>query len=83
MSDPVRPDDERNAVMTSSTYTVKGMTCDHCAGSVSAEVRKIDGVTDVAVDVATGRVTVSSDQPVTDAAVSEAVEEAGYEVVDA
>jgi copper ion binding protein len=64
-------------------YTVRGMTCDHCAGSVTAEITKIPGVTGVQVDVAAGRVTVESAQPVSADAVSEAVEEAGYEVVAA
>lgn len=67
--------------MASSTYTVQGMTCDHCARSVTAEVTKIPGVTDVAVDVAAGRLTVTSAQQVDDDAVAEAVEEAGYQVV--
>jgi len=60
------------------------MTCGHCAAAVTEEVTKIPGVTDVEVDVVTGRVTVrSSSGPVTDEAVSDAVEEAGYEVVPA
>ena len=37
--------------MTTRTYTVQGMTCAHCAGAVSREVRKVPGVTDVLVDV--------------------------------
>ncbi len=69
--------------MSSTDYTVRGMTCDHCAGSVTAEITKIPGVTGVQVDVAAGRVTVESAQPVSADAVSEAVEEAGYEVVAA
>lgn len=69
--------------MASNTYTVKGMTCDHCAGSVTAEVKKISGVTDVAVDVPAGRLTVTSDAALSDETVVEAVEEAGYEVVPA
>ncbi|RGC65361.1 Copper chaperone CopZ [Micromonospora sp. MW-13] len=69
--------------MASSTYTVKGMTCGHCAGSVTAEVQKIDGVVDVAVDVPAGQVTITSNAPVSDDAVAEAVEEAGYELVRA
>ena len=69
--------------MSSTDYTVRGMTCDHCAGSVTAEISKIPGVTGVQVDVAAGRVTVESAQPVSADAVSEAVEEAGYEVVAA
>lgn len=69
--------------MASSTYAVQGMTCDHCAKAVTAEVTKISGVTDVDVDVEGGRLTVLSDQPVPEQAVTEAVEEAGYEVVPA
>ena len=64
--------------MASSTYTVTGMTCSHCVASVSEEVGAIDGVTDVAVDLPTGVVTVTSDRPVRDAQVRAAVEEAGY-----
>lgn len=63
--------------MTTS-YTVTGMTCSHCVASVSEEVGAIEGVTDVAVDLPTGAVTVTSDQPVDDARVRAAVEEAGY-----
>ena len=54
------------------------MTCSHCVSSVTEEVQEIDGVTDVEVDLATGAVTVTSDQPIDDAAVKAAVEEAGY-----
>lgn len=67
--------------MSTTEYTVKGMTCDHCAGSVTAEIQKIPGVTNINVEVATGRVTVEGGEQVTDVAVAEAVEEAGYEVV--
>ena len=66
--------------MVSSTYTVQGMTCDHCATSVTEEVSKIAGVSDVRVDITSGRVVITSDQPVTDEAVVEAVVEAGYQV---
>lgn len=62
-------------------YRVEGMTCGHCAMSVTSEIKKIDGVVDVAVDVAGGDVTVTSAQPLIDAAVSAAVTEAGYRVV--
>ena len=64
-----------------STYTVKGMTCEHCARSVTEEVSAVAGVSGVEVDLASGRVTVASDRPVDAAAVRAAVEEAGYEVV--
>jgi len=67
--------------MTQSTYSVAGMTCDHCVGAVTSEVAAVPGVTGVAVDLAAGRVTVSSEGPVDAAAVHAAVDEAGYEVV--
>jgi copper ion binding protein len=68
---------EENDVST-STYTVTGMTCPHCVASVSEEVGAIEGVTDVAVDLPTGAVTVTSSQAIDDAQVRAAVEEAGY-----
>ncbi|MCW2814429.1 MAG: copZ1 [Nocardioides sp.] len=58
--------------------TVTGMTCQHCVASVTEEVAEIDGVTDVAVDLESGSLTVTSDQPVPDDSVRAAVEEAGY-----
>jgi copper ion binding protein len=65
---------------TTKTYTVTGMTCSHCVGAVSAEVGRIPAVTAVDVDLSTGAVTVTSEQPVGDDAVAAAVDEAGYEV---
>ncbi len=62
-----------------TTYTVKGMTCEHCVASVREEVSEVAGVTGVDVDLASGRVVVSGDAD--DAAVRAAVDEAGYEVV--
>lgn len=64
-----------------STYTVKGMTCEHCVQSVTEEVSEVPGVRGVEVDLPSGQVTVSSDHEVDDAAVRAAVTEAGYEVV--
>jgi copper chaperone CopZ len=72
---------EKEAEMTTSTYTVTGMTCGHCVSSVTEEISEIDGVTDVAVDLPTGAVTVTSTQPVYGADIRTAVEEAGYRVV--
>lgn len=66
--------------MSENTYTVKGMTCDHCAGAVTSELTSLPGVTDVAVDLTSGQVRVVSEKPLDDEAVRAAVEEAGYEV---
>jgi len=64
----------------SATYDVTGMTCGHCVNSVSTEVGAIPGVTDVAVDLSTGKVTVVSRSPVDTAAIAKAVDEAGYKL---
>ncbi|MGY2065718.1 heavy-metal-associated domain-containing protein [Blastococcus sp. SYSU DS0619] len=56
------------------------MTCGHCVNSVTEEVSQVPGVTGVDVDLATGGLTVTSEQPVDESAVRAAVEEAGYEV---
>ncbi len=63
---------------SASTYTVTGMTCGHCVASVTEEVQEIAGVEDVEVTLETGALTVTSAQPLDDATVRAAVEEAGY-----
>lgn len=65
---------------TQNTYTVTGMTCGHCVASVTEEVSEIPGVTDVQVVLETGAVTITSVEPLDDAAVRAAVAEAGYQV---
>ncbi|AJW42759.1 copper chaperone [Rhodococcus sp. 06-418-5] len=64
-----------------TTYSVEGMTCGHCAASVTEEVSEISGVTGVDVDVDSGAVVVSSDSTLDTAAVDAAVAEAGYRLV--
>ena len=66
-----------------TTYTVSGMTCGHCVSAVSAEIGKLPGVSAVDVDLASGKVTVTSAGPLDDADVSAAVSEAGYQLAAA
>jgi copper chaperone len=66
--------------MSTTTYTVVGMTCGHCVSAVTEELSQVPGVTGVDVDLASGGVTVTSAAPVDESAVRAAVEEAGYEV---
>ena len=66
--------------MTTQTYAVTGMTCGHCVHAVSGELRALDGVTAVDVDLVAGgtsQVTVTSDQPVPEEEVAAALDEAG------
>lgn len=67
--------------MTTTTVTVQGMTCDHCVQAVRSELSKLDGVTDVQVDLDSGEVAISSEGMLDDNAVRAAVDEAGYELV--
>ena len=60
------------------TFTVTGMTCGHCVASVTEEVQEIPGVENVEVVLESGSVTVTSADPLDDAAVGAAVAEAGY-----
>jgi copper ion binding protein len=62
------------------TFTVAGMTCGHCVASVTEEVQEIPGVQGVDVALESGALTVSSAEPLDDAAVKAAVEEAGYQL---
>jgi copper chaperone len=69
---------------TTTNYSVAGMSCGHCIGSVSEEISKIDGVANVEVELATdgpSAVQVTSTQDIAVAAIREAVDEAGYELV--
>ncbi|MFI7068975.1 heavy-metal-associated domain-containing protein [Micromonospora sediminicola] len=66
-----------------TTYQVRGMTCGHCVTAVSTELNALPDVTDVQVDLATGRVTVTSRSPLDADAVRAAVDEAGYDLVGA
>ncbi len=66
--------------MTTQTFNVTGMTCGHCAGAVTSELKALDGVNDVDVDLVAGgtsTVTVTSETPLEEAQVVEALEEAG------
>ena len=66
--------------MTTHSYAVSGMTCGHCAGAVTSELKSLDGVTDVSVELVAGgtsSVTVTSAEPLDEARVVAALDEAG------
>ena len=67
--------------MSTSTFTVKGMTCGHCVNHVTEEVKKISGVTGVDITLETGAVAVTSDTAVSESEFESAVVAAGYELV--
>jgi len=67
--------------MSTTIFTVKGMTCGHCVNHVTEEVKKIAGVTNVEVELESGAVAVTADTEITLAQLEVAVVEAGYELV--
>ena len=69
--------------MRTATYTVTGMTCEHCVRSVTEEVGEVPGVSGVDVDLDSGRLVVTASDDVPDAAIAEAVTEAGSSLAPA
>jgi copper chaperone CopZ len=67
--------------MADLTYSVPGISCDHCKRAIQSEVGAVDGVDAVDVDVASRTVAVTGGAD--DAAIRAAIVEAGYEVADA
>lgn len=77
---PTSIDQENPMTTLTHTYAVSGMTCGHCAAAVTSELKSLDGVTDVHVDLVAGgasTVTVASQAPLDDIQVRAALEEAG------
>jgi copper chaperone len=66
---------------TELTYSVPGMSCEHCRTAISTEVSAVGGVQSVEVDLDTKQVAVRGDD-LDDQAVRAAIDEAGYDVAD-
>ena len=66
--------------MTTATYAVTGMTCEHCVHAVTQELSALNGVSEVNVSLVPGgssQVTVTSAAPLADGDVAAALDEAG------
>jgi copper chaperone len=71
--------------MTTTTYLVDGMTCDHCVHAVTTELSSLEGVAQVSIDLRPGAgslVEVTSGAPIELEVVRAAVDEAGYDLVE-
>jgi copper chaperone len=60
---------------------IEGMTCGHCAMSITNEIATIEGVSSVVVDHEKGNAIVES-EGVSNDALSAAIEEAGYKALE-
>lgn len=72
-----------DAAPVTSTFDVSGMTCGHCVSSVTDEVSRLKGVSNVNVELVIGgasRVTISSTETLDRDAVAAAIHESGYEL---
>lgn len=71
--------------MSTQTFPVTGLTCGHCVGAITTELKALQGVTDVQIELVvkgTSNVNVTSDKALTDAEVLAALDEAGeYQLV--
>ena len=65
-------------VMSELTYSVPGVSCDHCRAAIADEVGSLDGVREVVVDLDAKRVVVRGER-LDDDAVRAAIEDAGYD----
>ncbi|MBI5537810.1 MAG: heavy-metal-associated domain-containing protein [Deltaproteobacteria bacterium] len=62
-----------------STVQIKGMSCGHCVKAVDQALRKLDGIKDVKVTI--GEAVITTDGPMNETAVREAIKDEGFEVV--
>jgi copper chaperone len=69
--------------MTTNEFQVTGMSCGHCESAVREEVAKLEGVAEIEVSAASGRLIVSANRPLDESDVIAAVAEAGYDAVPA
>lgn len=74
-----------NALTTASgvatvRFRVSGMTCEQCGVALVDEVRKLEGVHSVTVDIASGVLTVDAGARVDHSAIGVAIYDAGYDL---
>ena len=62
---------------------IKGMSCASCVSRIETALKKVNGVTNASVNLATERAEITSGTPIDREALIKAVEHAGYEVADA
>jgi copper chaperone len=67
-----------NASSSTLTYSVPAMSCGHCVNAITDEVKQIEGVSDVAIDLATKLVVVTG-AGLDDTAIREAIGQAGFD----
>ena len=66
--------------MVTETYIIKGMTCASCSSAVERVTRKLEGVSESNVNLATNRMTITyEEKALTPQDIMDRVERAGFE----
>lgn len=65
-----------------SSLQIKGMSCASCVSRIETALKKVDGVTQASVNLATERADITSNISIDRQALINAIEHAGYDVVD-
>lgn len=65
-----------------SSFQIKGMSCASCVSRIETALKKVDGVTQASVNLATERADITSNISIDRQALINAIEHAGYDVVD-
>jgi copper chaperone CopZ len=65
--------------MDEITYSVPGISCDHCRAAITTEIEKLAGIETVDVDLERKTVTVTG-ETIDGGAVRAAIDDAGYDV---
>ncbi|MCD6269898.1 MAG: heavy-metal-associated domain-containing protein [Deltaproteobacteria bacterium] len=62
------------------TIIVKGMSCQHCVKAVNAILGEFDGVSEIVVDLASGKVTFKAEVAIDHQQLAQKLDDAGYEI---
>lgn len=60
--------------------TVTGMSCQHCVGAVTKALEAIEGISDVTIDLSSGKVEWKEAAPVASETIENAITSIGFEV---
>ncbi|SDY73802.1 heavy-metal-associated domain-containing protein [Tindallia californiensis] len=61
---------------------IEGMTCGHCSARVEKNLAQVDGVEEVVIDLEAKNAIVTLGKAVNNETIVEAIDDAGYDVID-
>ena len=67
--------------MTTVTYSIPNISCNHCVHTVKTEVSEINGVSSVEADISLKQATISFEPPATEVEIKSLLEEINYPAV--